>query len=528
MGSSADCCKLIFIGMFLIAVGEPHKVLIVPLIGKSHVFAMTAIGEELTRRGHQVTIILPENFPVSKDLASNGTGITVERYLFADGESKVSYEETMTNMTKLFLEKKIGILEMMRSSRSLTEAECSRLVVHNDAMMDKLAKVGFDIALVDSNFMMKYTYLLPHRLGVPWISYADMLDPLMARVPMLPSFVPHQLLTFTDRMSFVERLVNTVVSVAVSVVLPFPDPAEEILDKYRRYGSFDSLNELMSRSLLWLVPRDVVLDYPKPSMPNMVEIGGLTAKPAEGILPAELEAFMADAKGGVILVTFGSTVSTLPILVAEKFLSTFEQLQDFKIIWRFVNAGHKLTVPKNVLVAQWLPQNDILADPRVKLFITHCGNNGQYEAIYHGVPMIGFPLTGDQPYNAARLMVKGYGIAMELFTFTADELLSNVRQIIGDKSFRERTMLASKIFKSRPETPSERAANWIEHVIQFGGEHLRSGGMDLSAYQFYLLDVLAFVLLFIIVMVAVTVMLGKVLIRNCVGRTRVTTEKKAG
>ena len=36
------------------------------------------------------------------------------------------------------------------------------------------------------------------------------------------------------------------------------------------------------------------------------------------------------------------------------------------------------------MVEEWVPQNDILGHPKLKLFITHGGNNGQYEALYHG------------------------------------------------------------------------------------------------------------------------------------------------
>jgi UDP:flavonoid glycosyltransferase YjiC (YdhE family) len=46
---------------------------------------------------------------------------------------------------------------------------------------------------------------------------------------------------------------------------------------------------------------------------------------------------------------------------------------------------------ENVLFLPWLPQNDLLGHPKTKLFITHCGKNGIFEALYHGIPMIGFP-----------------------------------------------------------------------------------------------------------------------------------------
>ena len=145
------------------------------------------------------------------------------------------------------------------------------------------------------------------------------------------------------------------------------------------------------------------------------------------------------------------------------------------------------------MIGPWLPQNDLLAHPSVKLFITHCGNNGQFEAVYHGVPMIGFPAYPftDQVHNARRLDHKGYGLSMDLHHFTPDQLVDNVRKIIEDRSYKQRVEKESEIFRSQAQSPVERAAFWIEHVCRFGGDHLRSAGDDLPLYSYLMLDVLA-------------------------------------
>ena len=44
----------------------------------------------------------------------------------------------------------------------------------------------------------------------------------------------------------------------------------------------------------------------------------------------------------------------------------------------------------------WLPQQEILAHPKTILFFTHFGMHGALEAIWYGVPMVGFPLFSDQ------------------------------------------------------------------------------------------------------------------------------------
>lgn len=52
----------------------------------------------------------------------------------------------------------------------------------------------------------------------------------------------------------------------------------------------------------------------------------------------------------------------------------------------------------------------------------------------------------------------------------------------------------SKIFRDRPMTSLDKAVYWVEYVIRHkGAHHLRTAAMDLTWYQFYLLDVIAFI-----------------------------------
>ena len=45
----------------------------------------------------------------------------------------------------------------------------------------------------------------------------------------------------------------------------------------------------------------------------------------------------------------------------------------------------------------WIPQNDLLADSRVKMFISLGGFNSVMESVYHSKHLIIFPLGYDQP-----------------------------------------------------------------------------------------------------------------------------------
>jgi hypothetical protein len=59
------------------------------------------------------------------------------------------------------------------------------------------------------------------------------------------------------------------------------------------------------------------------------------------------------------------------------------------------------SLPKNIMVKKFLPQQSILAHPKTKLFFTHVGNNGLLEAIHYRVPMVGLPIYMNQGNNSS-------------------------------------------------------------------------------------------------------------------------------
>ena len=105
---------------------------------------------------------------------------------------------------------------------------------------------------------------------------------------------------------------------------------------------------------------------------------------------------MNSAEHGVILFTMGFIFQpkAVPDTRIKAIFDAFAQLPQ-KIVMKLdpLPSDSKLTVPKNVLLKSFLPQQDILAHKNMKLFITHCGMHGVMESIYNGVPMVGMPGT---------------------------------------------------------------------------------------------------------------------------------------
>jgi len=66
-----------------------------------------------------------------------------------------------------------------------------------------------------------------------------------------------------------------------------------------------------------------------------------------------------------------------------------------------------------LLVRGWAPQLSILAHASTGAFLSHCGWNSVLESVAHGVPIIGWPLQGDQFFNC-EMLEREWGACVEV------------------------------------------------------------------------------------------------------------------
>lgn len=112
----------------------------------------------------------------------------------------------------------------------------------------------------------------------------------------------------------------------------------------------------------------------------------------------ELEDFIEPARKGFVIFSLGTNIRSdqLPPKIQQDIIKAFEQLPDYHFLWKFESDTLPKHPAKNVLIQKWLPQNDLLGHPKVKVFITHGGMLSTQEASWYGVPVIGIPFIVDQ------------------------------------------------------------------------------------------------------------------------------------
>ena len=464
------------------------RILLAGLQIPSHLLELQEIGQALARLGHSVYLSIDNNFPEREKLLK--PGIRALTFYGMDTTFPQFWSKEASHALMDFILGKVR--RNLKVTLRFATQDCTNMML-DEEFMSKVRALKFDLILYDGFSLCPCNAILPYHLSVPGVTVTTTLMGWDARVPVNPAMTPTMLLRHSDRMTFSQRLINTAVYLIASVYR-ISDYNTSLLQRFA--PEVNSWSELQQHaSVLYIVLHDHLLEWPEPQMPNVIRTPGITTRPV-GELPRQLRDLMEAATDGVIILSFGSVTGQLPAEIVNKFLDAFSQVTQ-TVIFKFGGGATKppRSVPRNVHLLPWLPQNDLLGHPNTVLFITHCGNNGQYESLYHGVPMIGFPLFGDQHHNAFRMVQHGYGVDMNILTFTVDELVNNIHKVFDEKSFKIAIQKASNIVKSRPMTAQDTAAYWVEHVLKHGSEHLRTGAMDMPLYQFLMLDILLFVLL---------------------------------
>jgi MGT family glycosyltransferase len=119
-------------------------------------------------------------------------------------------------------------------------------------------------------------------------------------------------------------------------------------------------------------------------------------------------------------------------------------------------------LPADAVAARWVPQIPILE--RASLMITHGGLGTIKECIFHGVPVVVFPLLSDQPENSRRIAHHGLGLFGDFKQASPDEIASLVQQVGENPSFRDNMSRMRQAFRVAEESGA--GVQRIEEILE--------------------------------------------------------------
>ena len=215
--------------------------------------------------------------------------------------------------------------------------------------------------------------------------------------PHNTAYLPTTVLPFTSDMTFIQRAINTMGDFIVHRVLRntfILGNVYKILKKHFPNEEIPDLTELERKASLSLsFGHPLIMDGWRPVAPNHINLGMMNCIEPKELDPEDkIAKFLNDAKDGVIFVSFGSVfrASYMSDDRRRLFLNVFKGLKQ-KILWKWETEEME-DKPDNVMLSKWLPQQEVLAHPNVKMFITHGGQSSFQETLCHGKPVVSLQL----------------------------------------------------------------------------------------------------------------------------------------
>ncbi|XP_056136104.1 2-hydroxyacylsphingosine 1-beta-galactosyltransferase isoform X1 [Lampris incognitus] len=454
-------------------------IVVPPIMFESHLYIFKTLATALHQEGHETHFLVSEgrNIPPSPHYH-------FQRYPGIFNSSTA--DNFLQSKVRNIFSGRLTFLELFDILDHYSQ-NCDA-VVGSDEVMTRLKEAKFDLLLVDPNEMCGF--VIAHILGVKYAVFSTGLwYPAEVGAPAPLSYVPEFNSLLTDRMSLIQRITNTAVYLVQRfgvhyIALPKYD---RIMKKYGVKPKV-AMADLVQGSRLWMLCTDMALEFPRPTLPHVVYIGGILTKPPNP-LPQEFETWVNDtAEHGLVVVSFGAGVKYLSHDIAHKLAGALARLPQH-VVWRFSGVPPS-NLGNNTKLVEWMPQNDLLGHSNTRAFLSHGGLNSIYEAMYHGVPVVGVPLFGDHYDTMTRVAAKGMGIMLHWKTMTEEDLHTALISIIKDSRYRQKARLLSTIHKDQPGHPVTRAVYWISYILRHrGADHLRSSVYEVSTYQYFLLDV---------------------------------------
>uniref|UniRef100_A0A672UQ10 UDP-glucuronosyltransferase n=1 Tax=Strigops habroptila TaxID=2489341 RepID=A0A672UQ10_STRHB len=459
----------------------------------SHWINVKVLLEKLVLRGHEVTVLVASsNLLIDYQDTSSPFAFEVLQVPF----TQETLDDAMDEFLNFWMNEVPNLSpwkfmwRMKKDQEIFTDMlkqTCNTFVM-NTQLIAKLKQANFDVLIADP--LAVGGELVAEILEIPFVysfrfSDGNVVERLCGGLPAPPSYVPASTSGMTDRIISVFRQIT---SEQQAHLFCCPSISSCVLQ--------ENLCALQTSpfsldSEIWLIRTYWDFEFPRPFLPNFEFVGGLHCQPAKP-LPKEMEEFVqSSGKHGIVVFSLGSMVYNLSDEKSNIIARALSQIPQ-KVLWRYKGKKPE-TLGSNTRIYDWIPQNDLLGHPLTKAFITHGGTNGIYEAIYHGIPMVGIPMFADQHDNIAHMRAKGAAVALDFSTLTTQDLADALKTVLNNSTYKENALRLSKIHHDQPVTPLDRAVFWVEFVMRHkGAKHLRPAAHHLTWYQYHSLDVLAF------------------------------------
>ncbi|KAJ3120665.1 UDP-glucuronosyltransferase 1-1 [Nowakowskiella sp. JEL0407] len=510
---------------------ETFNVIFLSIPLRGHLNIQFAIADELARRGHNCTFLVEKRIeswiPVREYSQGRILAVTIDGW---EGGDKIAEELVDAGLKTVPLFAKM-LKNQFRYTYNDTIHAISKLVPYPDiAVVDTLSPAAF-VALK----MSKLPLIITSGFAISIFE-----DPL--------SVFPRATFSTTTLRTRIESFVRYYLPPILENLGFFSEVDKEL----RKLGIPPEI-DLYPFKMNEMIIQATEFGFEEPRLVSPLHkfVGPVLPHPSEQPEISDSLLHVLDNSPAVIYASFG-TICTLKksefktlLDGLKRFLDTFSDSERPTVLWSLPKkqslilqeidpfkdtTADSISIASNFTTLNFIrfaPQIKLLNHDKVKLFVTHCGQNSISESLVSGTPAFGVPFFADQPavcWNLERTCTGTFVEREFLQSRGAAVMISNkLKDLWVDKTYRDNAELVGKILIEAGGR--EKAADLVEWRYKWRNhnlEHLSlKESLKFSRWERYYLDiwslvVAAVLILIICVSVAVYVLfrISNLLINN--------------
>ena len=428
------------------------SVLLVTVPFAGHLLPCLALGEELAKRGHNVTLVSAPTDFIRKEIGKYG--IT----FWSIGEGFISADDHRELFKDMLGQGVDDDLVAASMKVSIDFQKRVQKTIHNKAI------TSFDIIIGDNDYFFSLM-CYARKWNIPSVYLSPTLLHTAFCLHAWP--FPSTSIGYTEDLTFFQRLFLETKTISKRTLGRLYSIAYSICSKATLY---DIIN--YSDYHPTIITSSIGFEFSRTLLPLTHYVGPMISQ-YQPQLPQHIVEWLSGRDPKSVMYVSMGTTAILTSAQAEMIVNGATQA-NLSVVWTLRKNNqhileHMTFDRDSVMISDWLPQVTILRHPSIHSAVLHGGLGGIQEALSSGVPILVIPFLFDQLDNGVRVKYYNYGEMIKLHELSTP-LVTHTLQVIGTELYRNSSKKIQRIYKN--DGGATRAADLIEFYSDVGYEHL--------------------------------------------------------